>query len=63
MTITFSSIWIPFILTCMLSLFGINNLKDSTNHYIGDFGAILLSVIVFGGILIVWTHTMLCYTS
>ena len=56
LTITFSSIWIPIILSIALAIFGGKNLNDASDGSLfGDFGLALLGVFCFICAFFIWT--------
>jgi hypothetical protein len=56
LTISFSAIWIPIILTIALVIFGDKNLCDeSDGSFLGDFGLALLGIFCFICAPFIWT--------
>jgi hypothetical protein len=56
LTISFSSIWIPIILSIALVIFGGKNLCDADDGSLfGDFGLALLGIFCFICAFFIWT--------
>lgn len=55
MTITISTIWIPIVVSVVLFIFGVINLKDASNSWFGDIGLFFLGIVLFFGVILTWT--------
>jgi hypothetical protein len=55
LTITFSSIWIPIILSIACVIFGLVNLNDAGSTWLGDLGLVLLGLFCLICAFFVWT--------
>jgi len=55
LTITFSSIWIPIVLSIACFIFGLINLNDSGSTWLGDLGTALLGLFCLIFAFFVWT--------
>jgi len=55
MTITISTIWIPIVVSIVLFIFGVTNLKDASSGWFGDIGLFFLGVLCVVGVVLTWT--------
>ena len=63
MTITIPTIWVPIVVSIVLFILGIENMRGAPNGWFGDIGSFFVGVVLVFGIVLTWTsyYTMLYF--